>query len=149
MVYVDTSVMVALHFPEVGSSAAADWLEKCEEALFASSWCVTEFASAIMIKRRTGQISIEQADGAWAHFERFCSQGVRLAPPDPAVFHLAATLIRASDRGLRAGDALHLAAALTAQCDSIATLDGVLADDALRSGLKLATICSHQSASPP
>jgi len=52
------------------------------------------------------------------------------------VFHQAAILTSNAATGLRAGDALHLAAALEAKTRSIATLDEVLARNARRMKIK-------------
>ncbi len=56
---------------------------------------------------------------------------------EPATFHRAAVLTLDAATSLRAGDALHLAAALEAKAKSLATLDGVLAKNAKRMKLKL------------
>lgn len=138
MVYVDTSVLVALHLNESGSAAAARWHAACTDDLVAATWCVTEFASALAIKQRTGQIDVPTADAAWQRFERQCANDLQLLPVRPATFHRAATLIRNSTRGLRAGDGLHLTAALDAGATAMATLDSNLAKNARRMKLRLA-----------
>ena len=56
----------------------------------------------------------------------------------PATFHRAAVLTLDAATGLRAGDSLHLAAALDAKAKNMATLDGVLAKNAKRLKLNLA-----------
>jgi uncharacterized protein len=57
MIYVDTSVLVALCFNEPKSSDVRFWYGERTEELVSGVWCVTEFASALGIKQRTGQIS--------------------------------------------------------------------------------------------
>ena len=99
---------------------------------------MTEFASALAIKQRTGQIDATMADAAWQRFERQCANDLQLLPALPATFHHAANAIRAPSSGLRAGDGLHLAAALDAGATGLATLDGNLAKDARRMKLELA-----------
>ena len=47
MVYVDTSVLVALHLDEAKSADVARWYAACTDELVSAMWCVTEFASAL------------------------------------------------------------------------------------------------------
>lgn len=138
MVYVDTSVLVALHLHESGSAAAARWYAACTDSLVAAAWCVTEFASALAIKQRTGQIDAPMAEAAWQRFERQCANDLQLLPVLPATFHHAAMLIQDSTSGLRAGDGLHLAAAMDAGATSLATLDGNFAKNAQRLKFRMA-----------
>ncbi|MBK4738241.1 type II toxin-antitoxin system VapC family toxin [Noviherbaspirillum pedocola] len=137
MIYVDTSVLVALCTNEPKSSDVARWYGRCSDELISAMWCVTEFASALGIKQRTGQITSAQAQNGWQQFERLCSHDLQLFPIDPATFHRAAMLTLQADSGLRSGDALHLAAALDASASSMATLDTVLAKNAVQMKLKL------------
>lgn len=137
MVYVDTSVLVALHLNEPNSAAVARWYGSCADELISAIWCVTEFASALGIKQRTGQIGENEAQAAWQRFERLCANDLQLLPVEPATFHRAAVLTLDAATGLRAGDSLHLAAALGAKAKSMATLDDVLAKNAKRMKLRL------------
>jgi predicted nucleic acid-binding protein len=130
MVYVDTSVLVALCVNEPMSPVVARWYAACTEELASASWCVTEFASALGIKQRTAQITAEQGASAWRAFERLCAGDLQLLPVEPATFHRAAGLTLDATTGLRAGDALHLAVALDAKAKSMATLDDLLARNA-------------------
>ena len=138
MVYVDTSVLVALHLNEPRSADVARWYGACAEELVAAAWCVTEFASALGIKQRTGQITGAEAQAAWQRFERLCANDLKLLPVEPATFYRAAVMMLDAETGLRAGDSLHLAAALEAKAKSMATLDDVLAKNAKRLKLRLA-----------
>jgi predicted nucleic acid-binding protein len=136
MVYVDTSVLVALCVNEPKSAVAARWYAACTDELASAAWCVTEFASALGIKQRTNQITAEQGATAWQAFERLCASDLELLPVDPPTFHRAAVLTLDAATSLRAGDALHLAAALDAKAKGIATLDDVLARNAKRLKMK-------------
>jgi predicted nucleic acid-binding protein len=137
MIYVDTSVLVALHLNEARSTDVALWYSKCTDELVSAAWCVTEFASALGIKQRTGQISELSARTAWQQFERLCANDLQLLPVDPATFHSAAVLRLDAHTSLRAGDALHLAKAIDVKAKSMATLDDVLAKNAKRMKLRL------------
>ncbi len=136
MVYVDTSVLVALCVKEPMSPAVSQWYAACTEEMGSAAWCVTEFASALGIKQRTKQLSAEQGASAWQAFERLCAGDLQLLPVEPATFHRAAVLTLDASTGLRAGDALHLAAALDAKAKTMATLDDVLARNAKRMKIK-------------
>ena len=136
MVYVDTSVLVALFLNEPHSRAALDWYAHEKRELVAAAWCVTEFASALGIKQRMGAIDTEQAQGAWTRFERMASADLRLLAVSPVDFHRAAALVGDATSGLRAGDALHLACAESAGAKFIATLDDVLSRNAARVKIK-------------
>ena len=136
MVYVDTSVLVALFLNEPHSVAAAQWYAREKSELVAAAWCIPEFASALGIKQRTGAIDAPQAKGAWTRFERMAAADLRLLPVAPANFHRAAELLLDAASGLRAGDALHLACAEAAGAKRIVTLDGVMSRNAQRLKIK-------------
>jgi predicted nucleic acid-binding protein len=138
MVYVDTSVLVALHLNEPRSVDVARWYGACADELVSAMWCVTEFASALSIKQRTGQITEAEGLAAWQRFERLCANDLQLLRVEPTTFHRAALLTRDAASGLRAGDSLHLAAALEIKARSMATLDDVLAKNAKRQRMRLA-----------
>jgi len=136
MVYVDTSVLVPLFLNEPFSVAVASWYASEKSELVAAAWCVSEFASALGIKRRTGTIDDQQAHGAWTRFERMVAADLRLLPVEPAHFHRAAEMVLDAATALRAGDALHLACAEAAGAKHMATLDDVLSRNALRLKIK-------------
>jgi len=125
--YVDTSVLVALCVNEPRSEDVSRWYAKCKDKLVSSIWSVTEFASALGIKQRTGQITTEEAQLAWQNFQRLCTNDLTLLSPDTNLFHKAAFLTLDAATGLRAGDALHLTSALQANVKRMATLDDVFA----------------------
>ncbi|MEY4267674.1 MAG: putative nucleic acid-binding protein contains domain [Pseudomonadota bacterium] len=136
MVYVDTSVLVPLFLNEPHSVAVANWYAREKGELAAAAWCVTEFASALGIKQRTGAVDAQQAQDAWARFERLVAADLRLIPVAPADFHRAAQLVLDASSALRAGDALHLACAEAAGARHMATLDDVLSRNAQRLKIK-------------
>ncbi len=137
MVYVDTSVLVPLLLHEPHSLAAAGWYAREKSELVAAAWCVPEFASALGIKQRTGVVNAQQAQSAWARFERRVVADLRLLPVTPANFHRAAELVMDAASALRAGDALHLPCAEAAGAKRIATLDDALGRNAQRAKIKL------------
>ena len=132
MLYVDTSVLVALCTHEAKTADVVKWYADCTEELASAAWCVTEFASAMGLKQRTGQLTQEQAQTAWMQFERVCANDLQLLPVETTTFHKAAVLTLDASAGLRAGDALHLACAMQAKAQGMVTLDVVLAKNAKR-----------------
>ena len=140
MLYVDTSVLVALCTNEAKTADAVKWYGDCAEELASAAWCVTEFASALGLKQRTGQLTEPQAQTAWVKFERMCANDLNLLPVEPMTFHKAAMLTMDAAAGLRAGDALHLACAIEAKVAGMVTLDSVLAKNAKRVKVKPVTI---------
>ena len=132
MLYVDTSVLVALCTHEGKTADVVKWYANCTQELASAAWCVTEFASALGLKQRTGQLTEEQAKTAWMQFERMCANDLQLLPVEVMTFHRAAMLTMDAAAGLRAGDALHLACAMQAKAQGMVTLDVVLAKNAKR-----------------
>lgn len=140
MLYVDTSVLVALCTNEARTADVVNWYAACADELASAAWCVTEFASALGIKQRTGQLTESQAQAAWVKFERMCANDLQLLAVEAITFHKAAMLTMNVAEGLRAGDALHLVCAMQAKAAGMVTLDAVLAKNAKRHKLKLVAV---------
>ena len=136
MLYVDTSVLVALCTNESKTADVVKWYSNCTDELASAAWCVTEFASAMGLKQRTGQLTESQAQSAWIQFERICANDLELLSVDVMTFHKAAMLTMDASAALRAGDALHLACAMEAKAKGLVTLDVVLAKNAKRVKVK-------------
>jgi hypothetical protein len=136
MLYVDTSVLVALCTNETKTADVIKWYAACTDELASAAWCVTEFASALGLKQRTGQLTGAQAQTAWVQFERICANDLQLLPVEAMTFHKAAMLTMDAVAGLRAGDALHLACAMEAKAQGMVTLDVVLSRSAKRFKVK-------------
>ena len=107
MIYLDTSVVVALLTPEESSSRALNWFAQSREPLISSDWLITETHSALGMKQR-----------------------------HHGLFHQAAELLKDSALGLRAGDALHLAVALHSRCTRLTSFDHAMHRAAKALGLK-------------
>jgi len=130
MVYLDTSVLVALFCNEAKGAAILRWYEAEQRTLVAGDWCMVEVAGALAIKERTGQLKQAQCDAAWALFGEFCRTSMLLLPLDRELYAAAAQLVRVDHHGLRAGDALHLALALQQGVEAFYTLDARLEQSA-------------------
>jgi predicted nucleic acid-binding protein len=135
LIYLDTSVVVALLTPEVRSALALDWFERCRDTLISSDWLITETHSALGIKQRQHGLSQDARAAAAEHFERLLQGGVELRSLDRGRFRHAAELLQDPGLGLRAGDALHLAVALHSRCSHLASFDGRMQQAAAVLGL--------------
>lgn len=140
MIYLDTSAAVPLFVPEPSSEAITEWIEANNAPLVSSDWIVTEFASALSIKVRQGEIDARQARTARDQFKEFCRTGLRLLPLSRSMFELASDLAANPKSGLRSGDSLHLAAAMEIKVDAILTVDYGLAKNARSSNLLVVKI---------
>jgi hypothetical protein len=135
MVYLDTSVALALFVPEPATPRVEEWFATENEPLAAGDWLVTEFASALAIKERRGDLLADDAAAVWSAFEALCGGGLRLVPVSRSAFRAAAQTVRDAASGLRAGDALHLAVAVEIGAAAVATGDALMTAAAERLGL--------------
>ena len=108
--YLDTSLLVAALCSESKADAAYRWLgAQPVGSLAISVWSQSEFASALAIKVRTGQIGLPTVaviKPVWDEMQRDMLTTLVLENAD---FTRAANMIATSTVPLRSGDALHLA----------------------------------------
>ena len=138
MIYIDTSILVALCTAEEKSDAVDKWHESSSVKMISSTWAFTEFSSALSLKVRTNQLTEKQSREAWKKFDILCQNDIELLPIENKTYYSAGILVIDSKSNLRAGAALHLAAAKSFKAKSIVTLDKVLEKNASR--LKIKTI---------
>ncbi|OYW80644.1 MAG: twitching motility protein PilT [Polynucleobacter sp. 32-46-5] len=138
MIYVDTSIFVALCTKEQKSDDVAKWYTNSQAKMISSTWAFTEFSSALSLKVRTSQITEKQSREAWKKFDSLCQNDIELLPIESKAYYSAGILVVDSKSNLRAGDALHLATAKQSKSKFLATLDKVLAKNA--GNLKIQTV---------
>lgn len=127
--YLDTSVIVAALVNESASERASAFLWEAANTsrLVVSDWTLTEFASAIALKVRTGQLSSDYQPEIEQVFDALVSETFELLTIERRHFLLAAKLASQRAVNLRAGDALHLAISEEVRAELV-TLDRRMAE---------------------
>ena len=100
MIYLDTSVVVALITPEERSPEALHWFAHCRQPLISSDWLIPETHSALGIKQRHYGLAEPLRQHAAAHFERLLVTGIELRSLNRDRYRQAGELLQDHSLGL-------------------------------------------------
>jgi predicted nucleic acid-binding protein len=143
VIFWDTSALVRRY---VANEPAAQRVQMATELSAANEHNIsrllpTEMASALALKTRSAAITVAERDGHWRRFQLHLQRQYQMLELTHAVWTSAQELL--FRRVLRAGDAIHLAAALATQArphgrDLVFwTADRRQADAAMAEGLRV------------
>ncbi|CAA9540904.1 MAG: hypothetical protein AVDCRST_MAG91-3850 [uncultured Sphingomonadaceae bacterium] len=122
MLYLDTALIVAaLTIEEATTRAQVLLADYAGEVLVVSAWVSTEVAAALAVKVRNGSLTLELRDEAERSYRKL-GRSVGELRIEAEHYSRAAELARDHRTGLRSGDALHLAIALSSDA-VLCTLD--------------------------
>lgn len=135
MSYLDTSALVALFNEELSSQKMIAWFEVQDPSNVAiSSWCFTEFSSAVSKKVRMGYLNPTEQSATLAAFREAVDNTFHVLSITHEDFVRAAIFANQHALNLRAGDALHAAIAYGAGL-TLVTFDQRLAHAARNLGV--------------
>jgi hypothetical protein len=135
VIYLDTSVIVALCVRERASDHVEAALVSVGDALMISEWTRVEIVGAIGIKVRTRELKEPIARRALADYYEAVEPGLQIVTPSREDYILAPDYLQTFASGLRSGDALHLAVAANRQVARLLTLDKRFIEATQRTGL--------------
>jgi predicted nucleic acid-binding protein len=135
--YLDACVVVSLFIADDHTPRVRTWMTRRQSPLILSEWAITEFSSALALRRRMKRLDPSDRLEAESNFDAWLSsKEIVRVDVDARDFYSARHLMRFDSVELRAADALHLAIAMRLGV-AIATLDDELAAAAAAVGMRL------------
>jgi predicted nucleic acid-binding protein len=121
---------------------AMAWLAAPDLDLSFSDWCLTEFSSALALGFRAGRLTSADREAAESALASWLGQDAQVEAILSDDIRAARSLIRRTQRPLRASDALHLAV-VRRLGDSVATFDVGMARAAADLGIPVEDLSPH------
>jgi hypothetical protein len=123
MIYLDTSIVVALFTSEAETDRLLDWIDaKSGQIVAVSRWVDLEFAAALAAKTRSGALDEPARKKSLLLYRRALRESFTRFEIGDAQFEHAERFAQSADPGLRGGDALHLGIAASYRA-TLCTLD--------------------------
>ncbi len=124
MLYFDTSILTPLVLPEATGAAVEAFMRNvAADEWSTSQWALVEFASLAAKHVRLGNMRDDEARDAVTRFDGLLASSFKLFLPSVEDFTLAKRYLGHFETGLRGGDALHLAIAVSNGARVVYTLD--------------------------
>jgi uncharacterized protein len=124
VIYIDTSALAKRYVHEAASERFDAFVAAERDDFMLTPLIVTEFASTLRRRFRTGEIDAAYLKRAEAAFDRDLRDALWLMQPvEPTAYQAASQLIHTLDTPLAALDAIHLASAIGYGCAALATGD--------------------------
>ena len=139
MIYLDTSVIVALFLDDAFSSRADAALRGKNLKLAVSDFAIAEFASSVGRLVRMREVTAKEARSAFGDFDRWNAKFAVTANMQSADVATATAFLRRLDLNLRAPDAINIAIAQRSGAE-LATFDARMAGSAKTLGVPLAAL---------
>jgi predicted nucleic acid-binding protein len=140
MIYFDTSFLLPIVLREPTSNRIeAVLLSQSDSGFFISQWTRVEVSSALARHARMGTFTGTEAVAMEAEFDAVVAESFSVLLPETDDFVLARRYLRNHRRGLRAGDALHLAIAANNRATAVYSLDKTFTRAGLELGLPVRT----------
>jgi predicted nucleic acid-binding protein len=134
-IYLDASVLVSLLVDDANTASARHVADR-DDTFVVSAWTLAECSSAFARWHRMGHLTVEERESVETELDSWASHSGRAIAMAPEDFAVARSLVRHSRLGLRAPDALHLAAARRSGY-ALATFDVILSAAAREAGVEL------------
>lgn len=142
MLYLDTSVVLALFVREPVSESVGNWVASRRQPLAFSDWGLTECASALGIRLRRRELDTDSASRAYGAIMAFANESCEFIACAGHHQKEAQKLLARFDLPLRSGDALHLAISQHARA-ALVTSDKQLVAVARAIGAKVRDPLAH------
>ena len=136
--YLDASALLPIFLSDSFSARIDAYLRNMKPDLYVSDFAAAEFASALGVKIRMGQLTNREAEDSLLDFDAWQSSVPRVIDTLGRDIRAAEAILRRLDLGLRTPDALHIAITLRTQCDLL-TFDDRMAAGARALGVSVAS----------